>query len=117
MPTGPRQRSLGILRGVKKQLLLVICGAIVLGLAAFVGDGYLKGRRAEHKAAAQRDTVHSLTQQELARAVARCDAWQDPGRPPGSGAAPNAKYCEDVAREMDDRPLEIVKQKPPVLPH
>jgi hypothetical protein len=98
----------GIIAPVK-YLVPALCTAVLLAAATFVGSGYLKGRRADRTAAAQRSSVRSMSQQELAAAVARCDAM------PASGqAAPrDAAYCEDVAREMDDRPLEIVKRNPP----
>ena len=92
-----------------KTLFATICAAVLLAAIAFVGTGYLNGRRADRSAAAQRSSVRSMTQQELAAAVARCDAAPDPAQAQRRDAA----YCEDVAREMDDRPLEIVKRNPP----
>jgi hypothetical protein len=92
-----------------KYLIPTICVAVLLAAAVFVGSGYLKGRRADRTAAAQRSSVRSMSQQELAAAVARCDAAPASGQ----AASRDAAYCEDVAREMDDRPLEIVKRHPP----
>ncbi len=84
----------------------------MLAALLFVGNGYLNARRSDRKAGELRASVHALTQQQLAAAVARCDAPTS-----GDGRADRARrdaaYCEDVAREMDDRPLEIVERKLP----
>ncbi|HEY3851925.1 MAG TPA: hypothetical protein VGL87_13195 [Steroidobacteraceae bacterium] len=104
-----------------KYLVATLSTAGLLAVAAFIGGGYLNTRRAEHKADDLRASVHAMTQQELAAAVARCDAPASPDAPPGAdeprpGAARRgAAYCEDVAQEMDDRPLEIVKGRPPAV--
>ncbi len=97
-----------------KYLASTISAAALLAALVFIGNGYLNSRRSDRKAGEVRSAVHAMTQQELAAAIARCDAPQEAaGR---SAAAPrqDAAYCEDVAREMDDRPLEIVEHKPPV---
>ena len=89
---------------------MALSTAAVLAMAAFIGSGYLNTRRAERKADDLRAAVHAMTQQDLAAAIARCDS------PPGPDAARrDAAYCENVAREMDDRPLEIVKGHPPAV--
>ena len=93
-----------------KYLVVTLSTAAVLAMAAFIGSGYLNTRRAERKADDLRAAVHAMTQQDLAAAIARCDS------PPGLDAARrDAAYCENVAREMDDRPLEIVKGHPPAV--
>jgi hypothetical protein len=95
-----------------KYLASTISAAALLAALVFIGNGYLNSRRSDRKAGEVRSAVHAMTQQELAAAIARCDAPQEAaGR---SAARQDAAYCEDVAREMDDRPLEIVEHKPPV---
>lgn len=86
----------------------------VAGLAAlvFIGNGYLNTRRTDRKAEELHAAVHAMTQQDLAAAVARCDTPQNPGEPRTGVVRRDAAYCEDVAREMDNRPLEIVEHKP-----
>ncbi len=93
----------------------VITGATaaILAAVAFVGSGYLHTRRAERKAEGERAAVHAMTQQALAAAVARCDAVPGADTPRSSAARRDAAYCEEVAREMDDRPLQIVEHQPP----
>jgi hypothetical protein len=96
-----------------KYLASTISAAALLAALAFIGTGYLNTRRSDRKAGELRTAVHSMTQQELAAAIARCDAPPQPaGRPTGAPRR-DAAYCEDVAREMDDRPLEIVERKIP----
>jgi hypothetical protein len=92
----------------------------ILAAGAFIGSGYLHTRRVEHKAQRERAAVHAMTQQELAAAIARCDAMpaadtphdaaagRDAGQQRDSTERRDAAYCEEAAREMDDRPLEIV---------
>ena len=87
-----------------KYIVGTVAALAVLGAFAFVGSGYLHTRSVERKADREREAVHAMTQQDLAAAIARCDAVS--GR--------DAAYCEAVAREMDNRPLEIVKRSPPV---
>lgn len=91
---------------------MTLSTAAILGALAFVGSGYLNSRRAERQADDLRAAVHSMTQQDLAAAVARCEAPPRPGEPRHGAARRDAAYCENVAREMDDRPLEIVKGRP-----
>ena len=95
-----------------KYLVVTLSAAALLAAVAFVGSGYLNTRRAERKADDLRASVHSMTQQDLAAAIARCEAPPGPGEPRNGVARRDAAYCEDVAREMDDRPLEIVKGNP-----
>ena len=96
-----------------KYLVATLSTAGLLAVAAFIGSGYLNTRRTERKADELWASVHSMTQQELAAAVARCDSPSGPGEPRHGAARRDAAYCENVAREMDDRPLEIVKGRPP----
>jgi hypothetical protein len=98
-----------------KYLVVTLSTAVLLAAVAFVGSGYLNTRRAERKADHLRAAVHSMTQQDLAAAVARCEAPPEPGAPLDGVARRDAAYCENVAREIDDRPLEIVKGKPPYV--
>jgi hypothetical protein len=87
----------------------------ILAAGAFIGSGYLHTRRVEHKAQRERAAVHAMTQQELAAAIARCDAMpaadtphdaaagRDAGQQRDSTERRDAAYCEEAAREMDDR--------------
>jgi hypothetical protein len=99
-----------------KYLVATLSTAALLAAVAFIGSGYLNTRRAERKADDLRASVHSMTQQDLAAAIARCEAPPGPGEPRNGVARRDAAYCENVAREMDDRPLEIVKGNPPDVP-
>lgn len=87
-----------------KSIVTTAAAAALLAAVAFVGNGYLHTRRAARSAEVQRAAVHAMTQQDLAAAIARCDA----------ATRRDAVYCEEVAREMDNRPLEIVEHKLPV---
>jgi hypothetical protein len=65
--------------------------------------------------------VHAMTLQDLAAAIALCDAApgsEEPRREavPADAVRRDAAYCEDVTRELDNRPLEIVKVKPGAEP-
>jgi hypothetical protein len=101
-----------------KFLLVTATSAAFLALVAFVGSGYLHTRRAEAKADHERAVVHAMTQQDLAAAIARCDAVPSGDTPREAAVRRDAAYCEEVAREMDSRPLEIVEHKlaVPALP-
>jgi len=98
--SAPRARS----GKAVKSLVMTVAAAAILAAVAFLGSGYLHTRRAERKADHERAAVHAMTQQDLAAAIARCDA----------ATRRDAVYCEEVAREMDNRPLEIVEHKLPV---
>ena len=98
-----------------KYLVVTLSTAAVLAMAAFIGSGYLNTRRAERKADDLRAAVHAMTQQDLAAAIARCDSPPGPDEARHGAARRDAAYCENVAREMDDRPLEIVKGHPPAV--
>lgn len=91
-------------------LIGTISAAALLAGGAFIAGGYLNTRRAEHRSADRHRAVHAMSLQDLAAAIARCDAAPDGSR--------DAGYCEEVARELDERPLEIVEVKPaaPGLP-
>jgi hypothetical protein len=97
---------------------MTVVAAAILAAVGFVGSGYLHTRRAERKADRERATVHAMTQQALAAAIARCDAVRAGNPPRDAAARRDAAYCEEVSREMDNRPLEIVEHKPsaPALP-
>jgi len=103
---------------VKHLVMTVAAAAAILAAVAFVGSGYLHTRRAEREADHERAAVHAMTQQDLAAAIARCDAVGAGDASRDAAARRNAAYCEEVAREMDNRPLEIVEHKPspPALP-
>lgn len=90
---------------------MAAAAAAILAAVAFVGSGYLHTRRAERKADRERSAVHAMTQQDLAAAIARCDAVPAADAPRDAAARRDAVYCEEVAREMDNRPLEIVEHK------
>jgi hypothetical protein len=108
-----------------KYIIVTISAAVVLATLVFIGNGYLHTRRSDREADDLRATVHAMTLQDLAAAIARCDAASgahEPsrGEPPNGALRRDAAFCEDVTRELDNRPLEIVKVKPaaaPVLPH
>ena len=92
---------------LSKYLPRAIAGLVLLGALAFVAGGYLNTRHAGRQAAELRSRSRGMTDQELARAMAQCDGPAAAGTP-----APSADFCEDVAREIDARPLEMVKVTP-----
>ena len=94
---------------------MTLSTAALLAAVAFIGGGYLNTRRVERTADDLRASVHAMSQQDLAAAIARCDASPGQGEPRHGVARRDAAYCENVAREMDDRPLEIVKGRPPAV--
>jgi hypothetical protein len=98
-----------------KYFVAILSAAVLLAAIAFVGGGYLNTRRAERKAEDRHAAVHSMTQQELAAAIERCDASEDTAAGEARASAVRVKrdaaFCEDVARELDDRPLEIVSPR------
>jgi hypothetical protein len=97
-----------------KYIVMTVAATAILCAVAFVGSGYLHNRRAERKADHERAAVHAMTQQDLAAAIARCDAGSDGDAPRNGALRRVSAYCEDVAREMDNRPLEIVEHELPV---
>jgi hypothetical protein len=102
-----------------KYIIVTIAAVITLAAAAFIGNGYLNTRRADRKAEDLRAKVHAMTLQDLAAAIARCDAAPAPDEPRPAAPRRDAAYCEEVTRELDNRPLEIVKVKPggaPLVP-
>jgi len=104
-----------------RYIIVTISAAAVLATLVFVGSGYLNTRRADRKADDLRATVHAMTLQDLAAAIAACDSTPSSAEP-RRGAVPldavrrDAAYCEAVTRELDNRPLEIVKVKPGAAP-
>ncbi len=109
-----------------KHLIAAVAAAALLAATAFVGSGYLHTRRTERDAAELRAAVHAMSVQDLGAAIARCDAPLHAAAAGDGGATRagesrdaarrDAAYCEDVARESDDRPLEIVNVEPPDAP-
>jgi hypothetical protein len=99
-----------------KYLIVTLSAAVVLATLVFIGNGYLNTRRADRKAEDLRAKVHAMTLQDLAAAIARCDAAPAPDEAGRAAPRRNAAYCEDVTRELDNRPLEIVKVKPGAAP-
>jgi hypothetical protein len=73
--------------------------------AIFVGDGWVKTKRAGQKAQSLTATVSALSPQDLAARVRDCEAAGQPSqaRPPYDAA-----YCAEVMRVIDDRPLQMV---------
>ena len=73
--------------------------------AIFVGDGWVKTKRVEHKAQSLTASVSAMSPQELAARVRECDSAGQPGqeRPPHDAA-----YCAEVMRVVDNQPLQIV---------
>jgi hypothetical protein len=111
----PLGAGAGILPAVK-YILVTISAAALLGTLVFVGSGYLNTRRAERKADDLRAKIHAMTLQDLAAAIAQCDAAPSPDEPRRGAMRRDPAYCEDVTRELDNRPLEIVKVKPADAP-
>ena len=104
-----------------KYIIVTISAAAALATLLFVGSGYLNTRRADRKAEDLRATVHAMTLQELAAAIAQCDSTPSSEEPrrrtaPTDAVRRDAAFCESVTRELDNRPLEIVKVKPGAAP-
>lgn len=73
--------------------------------ALFIGNGFVKTKRAGQKAQSLTATVSALSPQDLAARVRDCEAAGQPSqaRPPYDAA-----YCAEVMRVIDNRPLQIV---------
>jgi hypothetical protein len=95
-----------------KYIVVALSAAAILAAVAFIGSGYLLTRRADRKADDLHSAVHAMSLQDLAAAIVRCDAPAAPGAARPGAMRRDAAFCENVARELDDRPLEIVKVKP-----
>jgi hypothetical protein len=77
----------------------------ILACVVVIGDGLLKSKRAERNTTTLRAAVAALSPQELAVAVAACEAPVRRGEPPRRDAA----YCAEVSRRLDEQPLQIVE--------
>jgi len=84
-------------------MVLVILSAVV------IGDAFLKSRHVEQNTSKLRAAVSALSIQQLAVAVANCDAEHRQGERPAHTAA----YCEEVRRRLDTEPLQSVEMGAP----
>jgi hypothetical protein len=85
---------------------MVAVAAVILALI-FVGDAYLRTRRADQKTGALKSAVSAMSIQELAKASEECDSAQAGGPPKDAG------YCAEVFRAIEDQPLQIVETPRP----
>jgi hypothetical protein len=81
---------------------MMAVAAVILALV-FVGDAYLRTRRADHKTGALKSAVSAMSIQQLAKASEECDLAQAGGRPKDAG------YCAEVFRAIEEQPLQIVE--------
>lgn len=86
-----------------KHLITAGAAAALLAALVFVAGGYVHTRQVERRAADLDARVRAMSMQDLAVAIAHCDAPRAAPAP-----APQAAFCAQVARELDDRPLEMV---------
>lgn len=87
-------------------LKVIAVVAVILALI-FVGDAYLRTRRADQKTGALKSAVSGMSIQQLAKASAECDSAQAEGRPTDAG------FCAEVFRAIEDQPLQIVETPRP----
>lgn len=87
---------------IGRRLKLTLVAAVILAVI-FMGDGYLRTRRADQKAGALKTAVSAMSIQQLAKASEECDVAQAGGRPKDAG------YCAEVFRAIEDQPLQIVE--------
>jgi hypothetical protein len=83
--------------------------AVVILAAIFMGDGYLKTRRADEKTSALKTAVSGMSIQQLARASEECD----PAQSSGGAVKHDAAYCAEVFRAIEAEPLQIVEGRQP----
>jgi hypothetical protein len=88
---------------MKYKVTVVAVGVIVILAVIFMGDGYLRTRRADQKSGALRTAVSAMSIQQLAKASEECDLAQAGGR-----VHHDAAYCAEVFRAIEDQPLQIV---------
>ncbi len=93
---------------MKYKATVVAVGVVVILAVIFMGDGYLRTRRAEQKSGALRTAVSAMSIQQLARAAEACDLAQAGGR-----VHHDAAYCAEVFRAIEDQPLQIVETPRP----
>ncbi len=79
--------------------------AVVILAAIFMGDGYLRTRRADQKTTALKTAVSTLSIQQLARASEECDSAQLPD----GEVKHDVAYCAEVYRAIEAEPLQIVQ--------
>jgi hypothetical protein len=82
--------------------------AVAIVAAIFMGDGYLRTRRADQHTSVLKSKVSAMSIQELARASAECDSEKSPD----VQAKQDAGYCAEVFRAIEAEPLQIVEMKP-----
>jgi hypothetical protein len=78
---------------------------LVIVAVIFIGDGYLKTRRAEHSASTRRTSLSSMSIQELSSLSEDCDL------PPErrQSVKHDSAYCAEVWREIEARPFQAVE--------
>ena len=86
---------------------VTLVAAVVLAVI-FMGDGYLRTRRADQKAGALKTAVSTMSIQQLAKASEECDLAQAGGQ-----VKHDAAYCAEVFRAIEDQPLQIVETPRP----
>ncbi len=82
--------------------------AVLILAAIVIGDGYLRTRQADQRQETLKASVAGMSNQQLARLSAECDAAQSPG----AAVTHDAGYCAEVWREIEARPLQAVKVPP-----
>jgi hypothetical protein len=85
---------------------MMVVAAVIVALI-FIGDAYLRTRRADQKTGALKSAVSAMSIQQLAKASEECDLAQAGGR------AKDAGYCAEVFRAIEDQPLQIVETPRP----
>jgi hypothetical protein len=85
---------------------MTVVAAVILAVI-FMGDAYLRTRRADQKTGALKTAVSAMSIQQLAKASEECDLAQAGGR------AKDAGYCAEVFRAIEDQPLQIVESPRP----
>jgi hypothetical protein len=86
---------------------MTVIAAVILA-AIFMGDGYLRTRRADQKTGALKTAISAMSIQQLAKASEECDLAQA-----GRRDKHDAGYCAEVFRAIEDQPLQLVETPRP----
>ena len=93
---------------MKYHIALIVL--LILG-ASIVADGYVRTGRARHQALMVNANVLTMSQQQLAISLGECDSPS----PAGEHVKRDATFCAEVARVLDNQPLQIVDEWPPPM--
>ena len=93
---------------MKYKVTVAAAAAAAVLAVLFLGDGYLRTKRADQKTGALKTAVSTMSIQQLAKASQECDLAQAGGQ-----VNHDAGYCAEVFRAIEDQPLQIVETPRP----